>query len=58
MGKLKLPNDYLKVIEMEDIEHMPFTATQAQELDKMDLHHRDPFDRMLIGQAVADQTAL
>ncbi|HKT25933.1 MAG TPA: type II toxin-antitoxin system VapC family toxin [Terriglobales bacterium] len=33
---------------------LPYTSTHAYELYGLPLHHRDPFDRMIIAQALAE----
>lgn len=37
---------------------LPFDEDSAYELEKLPMHHRDPFDRMLICQAIAHRIAL
>jgi PIN domain nuclease of toxin-antitoxin system len=36
------------------LDALDFTYRHAQVLDTLPLHHRDPFDRMLIAQAIAE----
>jgi PIN domain nuclease of toxin-antitoxin system len=36
------------------IETLPVTEEAALQLGKLPLHHRDPFDRLLVAQAVAE----
>ncbi len=33
---------------------LPITAAHAEQLERLPLHHRDPFDRMLIAQAMVE----
>jgi PIN domain nuclease of toxin-antitoxin system len=37
---------------------VPITPLHAAELSRMPLHHRDPFDRMLIAQSIVEQASL
>ena len=34
---------------------LPFTGSHAEQLAALPLHHRDPFDRMLIAQAMSEE---
>jgi PIN domain nuclease of toxin-antitoxin system len=38
-------------LERSDFRPLPITFEHAWEVSKLPLHHRDPFDRMLIAQA-------
>jgi PIN domain nuclease of toxin-antitoxin system len=40
------------------IREAPFTLAHAREMVRLPLHHRDPFDRALIAQAIADNLTL
>jgi PIN domain nuclease of toxin-antitoxin system len=37
---------------------LDFTADHAESLALLPMHHRDPFDRMLIAQALAEEMAI
>ena len=52
----KLPDDVAKVraaARRLGVLELDFTANHAEQLAEMPLHHRDPFDRMLIAQALS-----
>ncbi len=34
--------------------YLPITLSHLNRVSKLPLHHRDPFDRMLISQAIQD----
>jgi PIN domain nuclease of toxin-antitoxin system len=55
IGKLQLKEDWPKKIQsclvQEGIKSTPILIEDCEELSKLPLHHRDPFDRMLIAQA-------
>lgn len=53
IGKLDIPIDLLAMIEKSRFQHLDFSATDAVLLKNLPMHHRDPFDRMLICQAQA-----
>jgi PIN domain nuclease of toxin-antitoxin system len=59
-GKLVIDESYesrhyeglLKYIEASGFEVLPYQAADAVLLRELDFHHRDPFDRMIITQAL------
>ncbi len=51
-GKLVLPSSWLRVAETTGFLHVAVTATVAQESARLPWHHNDPFDRLLIAQAM------
>ena len=51
LGKLDAPEDLLETIEATPFDILPITAKHAIEVRHLPLHHRVPFDRMLIAQA-------
>lgn len=54
LGKLKLAegvSGFLGDIEQAHFQVLDLTVSQVAELSGLPLHHRDPFDRMLIAQA-------
>jgi PIN domain nuclease of toxin-antitoxin system len=42
-------------IEGNDISILPVEIKHASVLSKLPMHHKDPFDRMLIAQAIVEQ---
>lgn len=55
IGKLSIHDDLIKATEESGFELLDFTATDAIALSSMPLHHKDPFDRMLIAQAITNK---
>jgi len=53
LGKLPLPFSPVEMIERSGFEMLDFSGNDALVLQDMPFHHRDPFDRMLIAQALA-----
>jgi PIN domain nuclease of toxin-antitoxin system len=51
IGKLEAPDDLIDRIEESGAEMLTITAHHAHAVASMPLHHRDPFDRLLIAQA-------
>jgi PIN domain nuclease of toxin-antitoxin system len=55
IGKLDVPQNRLtEMMEALSLTRFPYTVSHARTLAKLPLHHRDPFDRMLIATAVAE----
>lgn len=52
IGKLAVDVDLVKAVQDSGFELLDFTAQDALALKNMPLHHKDPFDRMLIAQAI------
>jgi len=56
IGKLDpLPSGLSDVIDLLDGIELSFTVAHAEQLYALPWHHRDPFDRMIIAQALADK---
>ena len=53
MGKLELSFDPIDAAERSGFEMLDFSAKDALLLKDLPFHHRDPFDRMLITQAIS-----
>jgi PIN domain nuclease of toxin-antitoxin system len=56
-GKLTPVEDH-GILEEEDITLLPITHAHAAAAAALPLHHRDPFDRMLIAQAQIEDAVL
>ena len=52
-GKLELIFDPIDAAERSGFEMLDFSAKDALLLKDLPFHHRDPFDRMLITQAIS-----
>jgi PIN domain nuclease of toxin-antitoxin system len=57
-GRLDAPDDLLEAVEANDFETLPITAAHAVAAGALPPHHSDPFDRMLIAQARAENLTL
>ncbi len=51
IGKLEISDDFITVIQEQGFELLSITAAHAYAAGSLPLHHRDPFDRMIIAQA-------
>jgi len=54
VGKLEVDGDIGSDIGVLGLDELPFTHRHARTLDALPLNHRDPFDRMLIAQAISE----
>ena len=52
IGKLTIPGSYIEKIYESGFEELPFDFADAHYLGNLPLIHKDPFDRMLISQAI------
>ncbi len=52
LGKLTVDFDPVSIAKESGFELLTFSAEDALPLQEMPFHHRDPFDRMLIAQAI------
>ncbi len=55
LGKLRAPWIPDDLLAENGLSVLPFTTDHARRLVELPLHHRDPFDRMLIAQAIHEQ---
>jgi PIN domain nuclease of toxin-antitoxin system len=58
LGKLEAPGDLLPQLERAGVELLPISARHADLVAALPLHHRDPFDRLLVAQATLECLAL
>ena len=58
LGKLDAPADLLERLERAAVDMLPITARHGDRAGKLPMHHRDPFDRLLIAQAQVENFIL
>ncbi len=51
-GKLKIPEDWLSAAKAAGFQELRITAAEARASAQLPWHHSDPFDRMLVAQAL------
>lgn len=51
-GRLELPSEWLSAAEATGFLELSVTAAQARASAQLPWHHADPFDRVLVAQAV------
>src|SRR3989442_1629696 len=52
LGKLEAPDGLVDAIEASALQALPISLEDAERAGRLPPHHRDPFDRMLVAQAV------
>ncbi len=57
-GKLTLPDDLTDWIRRGGLSELPITLQHGDLAGRLPLIHRDPFDRMLVAQALAERLTL
>jgi PIN domain nuclease of toxin-antitoxin system len=58
IGKLDLPEDFFDSIPGAGYEVLPIRISHLNVYRTLPMHHRDPFDRMLVAQARAEALTL
>lgn len=58
LDKLSAPDNLAEVISQSRFDPLAITIEHALALEKLPMHHRDPFDRILIAQATVDGLTL
>jgi PIN domain nuclease of toxin-antitoxin system len=51
LGKLKAPAGFAAAVVVNGFEPLSITSEHAELAGSLPMHHRDPFDRMLVAQA-------
>ncbi|MBW2370863.1 MAG: type II toxin-antitoxin system VapC family toxin [Deltaproteobacteria bacterium] len=54
LGKLMIAPTFYEVIKTQGFEMLPITSDHAYAVGDLPMHHRDPFDRMIIAQAKSE----
>ncbi len=61
-GKLKIGGPAAVLVQRKLVEHrmtlLPIQLSHLEALEKLPLHHRDPFDRLLVAQAIDEEATL
>jgi PIN domain nuclease of toxin-antitoxin system len=58
LGKLEAPANLLDQLIQAGVDLLPISPRHADRVRTLPLHHRDPFDRLLVAQADCDGLAL
>lgn len=54
LGKLTLPKSFEKALAEQSFEELPVRARHAHAVSNLASIHKDPFDRILIAQAISE----
>ena len=57
-GKLTIDADLITEVEAAGLTLLPITASHGKAAARLPMHHRDPFDRMLIAQAQLESCSI
>jgi PIN domain nuclease of toxin-antitoxin system len=57
-GKLKAPADFHERMREQGVRGLPVTDEHAAAVGELPMHHRDPFDRLIVAQAIAEGMAI
>ena len=58
IGKLDLPEEFFDAVTMAGFEELQIRNSHLEVCVALPMHHRDPFDRMLVAQATAESLTL
>ena len=59
LGKIEAdPDELVAAIELSGFIELPVRASHAAAVARLAMHHTDPFDRLLVAQAVAEPLKL
>ncbi len=58
LGYLDASDDLLTALDENDFDTLPMTASHSLAAGRLPPHHTDPFDRMLIAQAAAQDLTI
>ncbi len=58
LGKLEIDEQWLDALESDGVQQLPVRWHHAERVRSLPLIHQDPFDRMLIAQALEERCTL
>jgi PIN domain nuclease of toxin-antitoxin system len=58
LGRLSIPDTVESGVEESGFEKLPILFSHAEVAGALPIHHQDPFDRMLIAQALVENLTL
>ncbi|MEZ5285882.1 MAG: type II toxin-antitoxin system VapC family toxin [Vicinamibacterales bacterium] len=58
LGRLRLDEPFPVLVRADDFTELPMTLAHTTRLETLPRHHPDPFDRMLIAQALVERATL
>ena len=58
LGKLRAPDNLENLVASQGFWPLPVTISHAELAGRLPMHHRDPFDRILVAQAMLENFVL
>jgi PIN domain nuclease of toxin-antitoxin system len=58
LGRLRLADPFSTLVERSGFDQLPITFAHSERLAALPAHHADPFDRMLVVQALVEGLTL
>lgn len=58
LGKIEIDTGYTDVLRAQGFIELPISWIHAREVNLLPMHHRDPFDRLLVAQARIESMVL
>jgi len=58
LGRLRLDEKFRILVAADDFTELPVSLAHAERLLDLPPHHTDPFDRLLVAQALAEKATL
>ena len=58
LGQLTIEDRWSHALDRLPFAPLPITAAHAAAVEKLPWHHRDPFDRLLVAQALVEEATL
>lgn len=58
LDKLEAPGGFATTLVEAGAQPLPITLEHADAVEALPWHHRDPFDRILVAQAIAERAAI
>lgn len=58
LGRLRLDEPFEILVAADDFTELPMTLAHATRLHELPPHHADPFDRMLVAQALTEKATI
>ena len=58
LGRLRIDEPFAVTVAADDFTELPVTLAHAARLQALPTHHADPFDRMLVAQAMVEGATL
>src|SRR5690349_9290382 len=58
LGKLRIPGDFGSAVESGEFQLLQISLRHVDLVERPPHHHRDPFGRMLVAQAIVDGMTL